>query len=122
MDIAIRVLKEMQISSNARPNHVSYGTFLRACRKLIREDDVRRDSLMESVFNQCKADGQVGELVLKQLQFVNSPGFQLKLLGKFSTRGDLTVIDLPSEWTSNVKENRSRRSKSKSSFKEKSDI
>jgi hypothetical protein len=67
LDTAIFTLEELQESSYGRPNHVTYGMFLKACANLIPIDDEdRRRIIVEPVFLQCCEDGQVGDIVLTQ--------------------------------------------------------
>lgn len=104
LDIAIRTFGELQKSRNARPNHVTYGTFLRVCRRLIPDSDNRKKPLVESVFRQCCKEGQVGESVLSQIYGAAAPELYIELLGEEYGKGVMTIDDIPPEWTCNVRE------------------
>jgi len=104
LDTAIFTLEELQESSYGRPNHVTYGMFLKACANLIPMDEERRRIVVEPVFLQCCEDGQVGEIVLKQLRMAAPEDLYNKLLGDLSHTGPrVTVEDLPVQWRCNVK-------------------
>lgn len=104
LDTAIFTLEELQASSYGRPNHVTYGMFLKACANLIPTDEERRRVVVEPVFLQCCKDGQVGEIVLRQLRLAAPEDLYNKLLGDISQTGlRVTLKDLPPEWRCNVK-------------------
>lgn len=78
-----------------KANHVAYGSFIRLCRRLMAEDDPRREELITTAFHDCCADGQLGEYVLRQLRPIS--GLYASLLEPY-------INDIPSEWTRNVRE------------------
>ena len=106
MDIAVEIFGEMQNSPDIKLNHVAYGTFLKACRSLLREDTTRKNSLIEATVRQCIRDGQMGDIVLRQLVDIDPPEFKIKLLRRLSSNTVLCVDDIPNEWSSNVKDRR----------------
>jgi hypothetical protein len=109
MDTAIFTLEELQESQYGNPNHVTYGMFLKACANLIPMDEERRRVVVEPVFLQCCKDGQVGDIVLKQLRLAAPDDLYQKLLGDLSYSGStLRVEDLPKEWRCNVRNERHR--------------
>ena len=56
LDTAIFTLAELQGSAYGKPNHLTYGTFFKACAHLMpRNDDLRR-MVIEPVFLQCCID------------------------------------------------------------------
>jgi hypothetical protein len=78
--------------------------FLKACANLIPTDEERRRVVVEPVFLQCCKDGQVGEIVLRQLRLAAPEDLYNKLLGDISQTGlRVTLKDLPPEWRCNVK-------------------
>lgn len=112
LDTAIFTLEELQESPYGRPNHVTYGMFLKACANLIPMDDDRRRVVVEPVFLQCCKDGQVGENVLRQLRLAAPEDLYRKLLSGVRQSGAyVTLEDIPEEWRCNVKDDRNRRRK-----------
>jgi len=109
LDTAIFTLAELQGSPYGKPNHVTYAMFLKACANLIPMDDERRRVVVEPVFLQCCKDGQVAEIVLKQLRLAAPDDLYQKLLGKISRSGSTVKIeDLPVEWRCNVRNEKAR--------------
>ena len=90
-------------------NHVVYGSFIRLCRKLIPEDDARRNHFITRAFRQCCSDGMVGEIVLKQLRAV--PDVYMTLLQAHITESELSYeeLSLPKKWSRNVKDRKQHR-------------
>lgn len=91
-------------------NHVAYGSFIRLCRRLMAEDDPRREELITTAFQDCCADGQLGDYVLRQLRPIS--GLYTSLLGPYiqNEDGEVRYHDLPPEWKRNVKEKTRSRS------------
>ena len=97
-----------------RPNHVTYGTFLHICARLMPEgEDMSRRTIVEAIFRKCCQDGQVGSYALNQLWEAAPRDLYWALLeeGGVSSRkrswGEdetISVSDLPAKWTRNVKE------------------
>jgi hypothetical protein len=107
LDTAIFTLEELQGSPYASPNHVTYGMFLKACANLIPADDERRRLVVEPVFRQCCKDGQVGEIVLKQLRLAAPDDLYQKLLGRLiQPDSHLRLEDIPLAWRRNLREDR----------------
>jgi len=111
LDVAIFTLEELQESHYGSPNHVTYGMFLKACANLMSIDDERWQRIVEPVIWQCRRDGCVGELVLKQLQNSAPEHLYQNLLDDVVGRDKMTVLkfsDLPEDWKCNVREKRGR--------------
>lgn len=106
LDTAIFTLKELTKSHYGNPNHITYGTFLRACDNLLSLDDERRRVVVEPVFLQCCQDGQVCQFVLTHLRNAAPDDLYQKLLGEFivTSGGKVSIQDLPAEWKCNVVE------------------
>ena len=90
-------------------NHVSYGTMLKACARLLPAGE-HRDLIVEEYFKMCCRDGCVGEMVLSKLREAANPQRLKELLN------GLTKSALPPEWTWQVpndekKERRQRQSR-----------
>ena len=100
LDTAIFTLEELQSSRYGQPNQVTYGTFMKACANLLSDDDEMRLVVIEKVFQQCCADGQVGEMVLAHLP----EDLYKKLLSEVQVSGTtISVADLPPEWRCNIR-------------------
>ena len=108
LKIAIETYEELQFCHGIETTHVVYGSFIRACRRLMR-DDARRNRFISYAFWQCCSDGQLGEYVLLQLRAV--PELYVALLQDYITREDeeVTYQDLPSNWTMKVRDRRKQR-------------
>mmetsp|Transcript_23644 Transcript_23644/g.36377 ORF Transcript_23644/g.36377 Transcript_23644/m.36377 type:complete len:205 (-) Transcript_23644:960-1574(-) len=105
VDIALCTFAELRGSSCVECNHVIYGTFLRVLRHQLARRDPQKYSLAKKVFSQCCNEGQVGNLVLSQLQHVTSPELYFSLTGKDHNES-LTVNDVPKSWSRNVRSGR----------------
>eukprot|EP00804_Cyclotella_cryptica_P010160 CCRYP_020797-RA/>CCRYP_020797-RA protein AED:0.02 eAED:0.02 QI:63/1/1/1/1/1/4/190/880 len=93
LNIGIETFEELK-NSGIRPNHVAYGSFLRICRRLMAEDDPRRNHFITRAFKQCCADGQVGIYVLKQIRA--DPKLFVALLQAYIVDGDVQYHDVSS--------------------------
>ena len=80
-------------------NGVEFAMFLLACARLS-PPRVKRDVLVESVFEECCRRGLVNELVLRNVHNAASPRLQRKLLGRPAR--DVAYEMLPREWKCNV--------------------
>ena len=102
---------------NIIPNHVTYGTFLSVCAKLLsQQEKSEKFPLIEAVFRKCCKEGQVGSLVLYSLKEATTPKlFKTLLLESKDVSKDLVEVlggksryvnveDLPNKWTCKVKE------------------
>ena len=96
-----------------KPDHKTYGTLLKAWCNLIPKDDERRDRVVNSVFRQCCKDGQVGLMVMQQLQFAASPELYRTLVGSDIT-AEVKISSLPLQWCRNVRERERTRNISRS--------
>eukprot|EP00977_Amphora_coffeiformis_P007292 scaffold1581_cov169-Amphora_coffeaeformis.AAC.28 len=109
IEIAHRMLRDLEISPYGEPDQITYGTFLKVCANQM-PDCSNREQIVESIFKKCCNDGQVGNLVLQQLRAIAHEGQYQKLVGR-SIFDDVRMEDLPSEWWCNVVEGRWRRRK-----------
>jgi hypothetical protein len=69
MDVAVEIMAGISKSRTANANHVVNASFLKACASLLPYEDARRWPIVETMFKKCCRDGQVGEVVLRQLKF-----------------------------------------------------
>jgi hypothetical protein len=109
MEIAHHVLMELESSPFGCPDQVTYGTFLKVCATQMAECDSRR-TIVEMVFKKCCKDGQVGNMVLTQLQQVVSDVEYQRITGRWP-EVEIKMEELPPEWWCNVVEGKSRRRK-----------
>ena len=107
MEIAHKVLKDLELGEYGKPDQVTYGTFLKVCANQMPECSTR-EKIVEMIFQKCRRDGQVGNMVLQQLRAITSPEKYWELIG-FSIDGEHTMEDLPHEWWCNVVEGKWRR-------------
>mmetsp|Transcript_27035 Transcript_27035/g.54023 ORF Transcript_27035/g.54023 Transcript_27035/m.54023 type:complete len:937 (-) Transcript_27035:229-3039(-) len=83
--VACLTFDELRISEYLQPTHVSYGTFLKAIRKLMPDSEIR-EKLVTSVFRRCCKEGLVGEMVLREMKALSSPDFYQSLLEEIDTK------------------------------------
>lgn len=112
IEIAHRLLRELERSPYGVPDQVTYGTFLKVCANQMPDCDNRR-TIVDSIFKKCCNDGQVGNLVLQQLKAITDEEQYERLVGR-AIYDDVRMEDLPSDWWSNVVEGRWRRRKNQS--------
>ena len=87
------------------PNHVTYGTMLKCCAKLLPTSDPLREKWVRKIWNMCVENGCVGDMVLSRMrESATGPLFK-------ELMGGVRKKDLPEEWTRNVKEMRDVRVK-----------
>jgi hypothetical protein len=92
------------LRANVSPNHVTYGTLLKACARLLPEGKERRKYTRE-YFRKACADGCVGEMVMNRLEEAASYAQYRGLLN------GITKSTLPEEWIVHVPENEKRNMK-----------
>ena len=92
------------------PDQVTYGTFLKVLANQM-PDCSSRKQIVEYLFKNCCRNGQVGNLVLQQLQRVVASDVEFYELVKVKPdyNGMVRMEDLPNEWTCNVVEGRWKR-------------
>jgi hypothetical protein len=96
--VAVDSINDLRENPLLEPDPVSYGLFLRSCAQLMPLSD-KRETVVENIFRKCCVDGQLGQYVLHELSYAASPNLCRKLLG-----GDMDDgVNLPIEWTRNVK-------------------
>ena len=112
LEIAYDTLKEVEGPEFGPPNHVTYATFLKACWKLVPSAE-RRRKLVATIFRKCCQRGQVNESVLTQLRNAAPKDLFLSLMGGVREEDidSVTILNLPSEWSRNVKRSRKRPAK-----------
>ena len=98
---AIMVGVMVLLQKNARPDHLSFATILRACSTLLPIHDQRRQYLVGRVFEKARREGQVSPLVMEQLCFAASSKLYRKLMGVPKSER-VAIQDLPCDWTSRV--------------------
>jgi pentatricopeptide repeat protein len=107
--IGISTYEELQRSTELKTNHVAYGSFIRVCRKLMTENDPRRDHYITLAFKQCCLDGQLSDFVLRQLHPM--PRLYNLLLKEYinDDNDDVRYTDLPPNWSVKVKDRTKQR-------------
>jgi pentatricopeptide repeat protein len=102
--VACLTFDELRMSEYLQPSHVSYGTFLKAIRKLMPDSEIR-EKLVTSVFRRCCKEGLVGDMVLREMKALSSPDFYQSLLEGYGTKLGIppksfsaNVIERDYEW------------------------
>ena len=107
MKILVETFNEMRNLDDidgmtVKPNHVSYGLFLKGCTYLLPASE-QKESIVENIFRKCCRDGHVSEFVFTSLIEAASPELCNKLLGTSSENVyDDDGIQIPEEWARNV--------------------
>lgn len=92
------------LRANVSPNHVTYGTLMKACARLLPEGKEKRQYTRE-YFRKAQSDGCVGEMVMNRLSEAASDAQYHGLLKGFNKS------NLPEEWTYNVPEHEKKNMK-----------
>lgn len=100
--IATNTLADLENSNYGKPNHVTFGAYMTACRNLIPEGESRALAVGD-VFKKCCQVGMVNEMVLQRVQSALSTEQLRKLFQSSVTQdGAIDVSNLPMEWRRNV--------------------
>jgi hypothetical protein len=106
--IATNAFKDLGASNYGKPNHVTYGAYMTACRNLIPEGDSRA-STVEGVFKKCCQDGMLNDMVLQRVESaLTTEQFKGMLVNDVSAGGSMDVASLPKEWRRNVRDKKPR--------------
>lgn len=84
-----------------KPNHITYGTMLKACAKLLPNDAPARRKAVRQLMAQAKEAGCVGEMVLSRMREA-TPELYKELLEGHSKK------QLPLAWTRNVDDSKKK--------------
>ncbi|VEU36178.1 unnamed protein product [Pseudo-nitzschia multistriata] len=106
LDTAIFTLQELQSSQYAQPTESTYSTFIEACYNLLSTDDeVELRDIIENTFEECKEDGQIGDMFLSRLREAAPKDLYEDLLSEVivANRDEVKVDDLPQSWRCNVR-------------------
>ena len=110
--IAASTFSDLENSNYGKPNHVTFGAYMTACRNLIPEGDSRALAVGD-VFKKCCKVGMVNDLVLQRVQSALSADQLRNLLKTAATPdGAIDVESLPFEWRRNVNDKMSRSKRS----------
>ena len=97
--VACLTFDELRMSDYLKPTHVSYGTFLKAIKKMMPESEVR-DDLAKGLFRKCCQVGLVSDFVLSEMaDLCTADMYQSLLSGVTNDYGNL-----PKSWSANVRE------------------
>ena len=113
--IACKTFDRIQKNEYDKPNHITYGTFLKVCLILLPDLDTQK-TIINALFKKNCLEGQLGEVVLRQLRASASQNMIHDLLtpginGEDELVSDLTNIrtgDSPKNWSRNVREKKGR--------------
>ena len=101
--IAMKVYSEIKNSPLIKPDHITYGTFLKACSNLLPIGD-ERINMTREIFHSCCADGQVSEAFFRAMQIAAPTDLHDELVKKGKTYSLVNTIDtIPVEWRCNVR-------------------
>lgn len=106
LNIAYNMLTELESSPYGSPDAITYGTYLKVCANQMPDGDLRR-SIIEATLKKCIRDGQVGELVLQQLQLVAPADLYTELTGR-QLENPISINDIPLSWKCNVRDKKRR--------------
>jgi hypothetical protein len=110
--IASNTFIDLEKSNYGKPNHVTFGAYMTACRNLIPEGESRASAVGDA-FKKCCQVGMVNDKVLQRAQSALSTE-QLRNLLQHSTTCDgiVDVNTLPLEWRRNVNDKMPRNKRS----------
>jgi hypothetical protein len=105
-NVALATFQELELRSDefGSPNHVTYGTMIKACARLLPYGSALRQKWTRKLFAECAVRGQVGDMVLSRLREAATPEEYREM-----TQGH-SRSNIPSKWSRNVvNENNYRR-------------
>ena len=103
-DVAVATYRQLDAGralgdfGTCRANHVTYGTMMKACARLLPYPSPARRQWLRTVFGDAVAAGQVGDMVVSKLREAAAPDLYRELMEGHSRRR------LPAAWTANVRE------------------
>jgi PPR repeat len=96
-DVALATYRQLQNDKiGCRANHVTYGTMIKACGRLLPKEARRK--WLRVIFQDAIQAGSVGDMVVSKLREAASPDLYRELMQGHSKK------QLPAEWTSRVQE------------------
>lgn len=99
LQIATTTFKELGASGYDKPNHVTYAMYLRVCINLIPEGSDAKISICKSLFEKCRDDGKVTELIFQLLERAFSLEELEAITGIGQNQEGKVLIDmLPNVW------------------------
>jgi hypothetical protein len=103
--VALDTYRELDQYPEDIANHVTYGTMLKACGKLLPSGSPVRRKWVRRVFQDAAKTGCVGDMVLGRMREAASPDIFKELMQGIDKR------HLPQSWTCNVDQASDRRRK-----------
>jgi hypothetical protein len=103
--VALDTYRELEQYPEDSANHVTYGTMLKACGKLLPSGSPVRRKWVRRVFQDAAKTGCVGDMVLGRMREAASPDIFKELMQGIDKRR------LPQSWTCNVDQASDRRRK-----------
>ena len=101
LQIAVKTYKESL--KHATPNRVTFTTMLKALNHLLPACE-KRAAAIETIFQKCAEDGQVGASVLRMLESTLDPDQLRKVVGIDAVvNGIVDIKRIPDEWMRNAK-------------------
>ena len=108
IEIANSMLMGLDESPYGRPDHITYGTYLKVIANQM-EPSPARNEVAATVFQKCARDGMVGGMVLRQLREMGMADEEYEELVGISIWKTPSLSDLPRSWTCNVIEGKKLR-------------
>ncbi len=108
IEIANLMLMGLDESPYGRPDHITYGTYLKVISNQM-EPSPARTEVAATVFQKCARDGMVGGMVLRQLREMGMSDEEYEDLVGISIWKEARLSDLPRAWTCNVIEGKKLR-------------
>mmetsp|Transcript_26115 Transcript_26115/g.40623 ORF Transcript_26115/g.40623 Transcript_26115/m.40623 type:complete len:690 (+) Transcript_26115:247-2316(+) len=101
IEIANSMLMGLDESPYGKPDHITYGTYLKVIANQM-DPSPARTEIAANVFQKCARDGMVGGMVLRQLREMGMADEEFEELVGVSIWKAPSLSDLPSSWTCNV--------------------
>jgi hypothetical protein len=99
-NVAVSTFQQLQSRSSeyGEPNHVTYGTMLKACARLLPQGCSERSRWTEKIFEDCVSRGLVGDMVLSKLREATTNEEFKTLMQGYTKR------TIPKSWSHSVHE------------------
>jgi hypothetical protein len=97
-NVALSTYQQLVSGNFGEPNHVTYGTMLKACARLLPPGCPERSKWTKQIFEDCVTKGLVGDMVLGKLREAATNAEYKALMQGHSRR------NIPASWSYNVDE------------------
>lgn len=102
LKIAFAILKSIQMEPDMEPNHVTYGTVLKATAFLLPAGE-ERNKVASALFEKARAAGMIDVNMIKNMRkAVDSNLMRELFVDMADQKGHINYNNIPPAWSSNV--------------------